>query len=236
MPYLVAPPLIDQHSLPATMSATTLFLADDHRMFLDGLRSIIEQESDLKLLGVATSGEEVLRFFKNERPDVLLIDISMPGQDGLEVTRKVTESYPEVRVIIVSMYNNQEFVSRSLEAGALGYLLKNTGLNELLLAIREVANGGTYYSGGLMESVLRGIHKERKQRKVKEEINLSERELEVLKLIVKELTNHEIAERLFLSPYTVETHRKNLLSKASVRNTAGLVSFAYKMGIVTIDE
>ncbi|MGD1847419.1 MAG: response regulator [Salibacteraceae bacterium] len=218
------------------MSATSIFIADDHRMFLDGLQSILQKEPDFELMGTATDGQEVLRQFKQQQPDVLLIDIAMPEMDGLEVTRKVTERYQAVRVIIVSMHNNQEFVSSSLDAGARGYLLKNTGQNELMLAVREVAAGGTYFSGGLMESVLRSIHQERKQRQVREEIKLSDRELEVLRLITEELTNQEIADRLFLSPYTVETHRKNLLSKAKARNTAGLVGFAYRMGIVSVDE
>lgn len=205
-----------------------LLLADDHLLFLDGLGALFADEIDITITGKATNGREVLRLLKEHETDLVLLDVNMPVLDGLETTVQAKALYPDLKILILTMYNTHEFISNLVKAGADGYILKNTGKEELLKAVRQVVRGENYFSTAVTTTLVSGI---RSTNKTEEEVPLSKREIEVLKLISQEFTTHEIADKLFLSAHTIDTHRKNLLSKLNVKNTAGLVRYAITKGI-----
>ncbi len=215
-----------------------LLIADDHQLFLDGLTAMLSNDAELEVSGQALNGEDVLSFLSKHEVDVVLLDINMPVLSGIDTTRKIVSEYPEVKVLMLTMYNKKEFISSMLEAGVAGYVLKNTGKTELKTAIQTVMSGGHFYSKEVTETIMEGLRSPRaKQNQSFEGYDafypqLTKRELEVLQLITKELTTSEIAEKLFISQHTAETHRKNLLSKLGARNTAGLVKQALLNGLV----
>lgn len=202
-------------------------IADDHQMFIDGIKSLLINEENIRIAGQAVNGKEVLSLLEAEPADLVLMDINMPIMDGIEATNKIRENHPGVRVLIVSMHSDKEMISRILEAGAAGYILKNTGKDELLAAINQVHQGDNYFSDAVTHTLMRSMMPGgRTEQKKEPDIPLTRREKDVLCGIVDELTTVEIAKDLNISPHTVESHRKNLLSKLGVRNTAGLVRWA----------
>lgn len=209
-----------------------LLIADDHQIFLDGLQSLLDGEEGISVSGQARNGREVLTFLKTETPQIVLMDINMPVMNGLEATRKVVEEHPEVKVIMLTMHERADYITQMIEAGASGYLLKNSSRTDLVNGIRTVAGGGTYYSQEVTQAVMDNLRKSAKQKSRQEAAALTPREIEVLKLITKENTTAEIAEALFISTHTVESHRKNLLSKLGKKNTAGLAAEAVRLGLV----
>lgn len=213
---------------------TRLGVVDDQRIFLDAMEALLADEPAIDFVFTALSGAACLERLERDPVDVLLMDLSMPGMDGLETSRKVLETHPSVAILMLTTSNNPEDILGMRRIGAMGYLLKNTGRKELLLAIRSVAAGRTYYSDEAARAVIDGLGKPAPSPngRFEEPVALTDRELDVLKLIASEHTTVEIAERLFLSPHTVETHRKNLLSKVGAKNTAGLVHYAIKQGLV----
>lgn len=202
-----------------------LLVADDHPMILDGLNTSLSREDSIEIVAQAQNGEEVLEKLSKNDIDVILLDINMPGMNGFETLNKIVPEYPDVKIIILSMYDKPEFIHSLIENGASGYLLKNTDREEMIYAIQKVTNGNIYYS----EDVKRILRKEEVAASHHE--NLTKREKEILRLIAKEKTTSEIAEMLFISTHTVDTHRKNLLSKLGVKNAAGLVKYAIDYGI-----
>jgi two-component system nitrate/nitrite response regulator NarL len=203
-----------------------LFIADDHQMFIDGIIALLEDDDTIRISGSATNGNELLEKLAFDLPDIILMDIGMPGLDGIETTIRVTQRFPGVKVIALSMYDDHHKIVKMLKAGAKGYVLKNTSKKELLDAIGSVAEGGVYYSGQVMTNTMQSIGTENTLLG-----KLTEREIEIIKLIVKSLTNKEIAEELSISEFTVNTHRKNAMRKLSIRNTAALVKFAIENGL-----
>ncbi len=204
---------------------TNILIADDHAMFADGISSILDTEADINVIGKCLDGPSVLEFLKENKVDVLLLDVNLPGMSGIDVCKTVTAKHPEVKVIAISMFNEESFVTEILNNGAKGYVLKNTGRDELLKAINTVLTGKSYFSDDVTETIMKGLMSQRTgSKKAKKEIpKISRREKEVLDLIVKEHTTQEIANKLFISLKTVESHRSNLLAKMNARNTAGLV-------------
>ncbi len=204
---------------------TNILIADDHAMFADGISSILDTEADINVIGKCLDGPSVLEFLKDNKVDVLLLDVNLPGMSGIDVCKTVTAKYPAVKVIAISMFNEESFVTEILNNGAKGYVLKNTGRDELLRAINTVLTGKSYFSDDVTETIMKGLMSQRTgSKKAKKEIpKISRREREVLDLIVKEHTTQEIAKKLFISLKTVESHRSNLLAKTNARNTAGLV-------------
>jgi DNA-binding NarL/FixJ family response regulator len=196
-----------------------IFIADDHQMIIDGIKSLLEGEENISLAGEANDGRGVLQFLENDTCDLILLDINMPLYDGIYTTREVKKNYPQVKILILSMHNSKDFVDSVLSAGAEGYILKNAGREELLHAINQIQEGNYYYGNDILKSMAEPTQKD-------QIAILSKREIEIINLIAEELTTQEIAEKLFISPHTVDTHRKNLLAKLNVRNTAGLVKFA----------
>ena len=213
---------------------TRILIADDHAMFADGISSILNTEVNIEVVGQCLDGPSVLEFLKSNPVDILLLDVNLPGMSGIDVCKQVTTHYSDTKVIAISMFNEESFVSEILNNGAKGYVLKNTGREELLKAIDTVLSGKSYFSDDVTETIMKGLMNQRKASKeTKKEIpKISRREKEVLELIVKEHTTQEIANKLFISLKTVESHRSNLLAKMNARNTAGLVRIAMENNLI----
>jgi two-component system response regulator NreC len=209
-----------------------ILLADDHTMVRQGLRSLLEEESDLSVVGEAKDGPETIALTESLRPDVLVVDLMMPGVGGLEVMRQVGRKVPSVRFVVLSMYANEAYVVEALRSGAMGYVLKDTGAEELVRAIRHVSQGGRYLSPPLSEGALEA-YLERVRGGGAEEA-LTPREREVLQLAAEGRSNAEIAERLFISPRTAETHRANLMRKLGLHSQAELIHYAFQSGLVPV--
>ena len=206
-------------------------IADDHQMFIDGIKALIKNEKEIEVIGQALNGKALLLMLDAILPDIVLMDINMSEMDGIEATRTITQKYPMVKVIMLSMHSTKEFVAGLIEAGASGYILKNTGKKELVDAIQQVSKGKSYYSEEIMKLMMDSFKNPASKIQNPELQQLTEREKDVLKLIAAEFSTKEIADKLFISPNTVETHRKNLLSKLKAKNLAGLVKYAVQMGL-----
>jgi DNA-binding NarL/FixJ family response regulator len=212
----------------------TVLIADDHKIIRIGLRGIIQKEKDIVVAGEASNGDEVLAFLKETVVDVVLMDIDMGHTNGIETTKKIKELYPEIHILALTMHEEEEYIIEMLEAGASGYLLKDTDSVDLITALNTVAKGDSYYSQKVSASLLKALTNLRTapSTKPRKDIPLSEREIEVLRMIAQEYTNGEIAEKLFISIRTVDTHRRNILEKLQVKNTAGLVKYALENALI----
>lgn len=217
------------------MSVLKVILAEDHMIVRDGIRLLLERIESLDVVGEATNGIEVLEMLHNGlEADVVLADISMPEMDGIELVKALKITYPNIKVVILSMLDQQKYIGEAFSEGALGYLLKNTGLDELLFAIRQASMGQRYLCSELAFKYMDEIM----QRQVGmpthqvSNVEFSSREVEVLNLIAEGLTNNEISDQLFLSRRTVEGHRQALIEKTGVRNTAALIRYAVLNGFV----
>lgn len=210
-----------------------ILITDDHEVVQDGIQLLLSRNSQIEMAGVANNGAEALSFIENNSIDVLLTDISMPIMDGITLTKQVKQTYPDVKVIILSMHNDNAIVHEAVEAEADGYILKNTGRKELVEAVLKVADGGVYYSSEIVSLLMKGIKLDKKiEANTK---TLSDREVEILQLVCDELTTNEIAEQLFISPKTVETHRKNILRKTGTKSIVGLIKFAIANQLVDLN-
>lgn len=208
-----------------------LILADDHRMFRESLRKILTIEKVGEVLAEASNGAEVLELLEQYQPDVVLMDISMPGMDGVEATKKALEKFPDLKVLTLSSFGDEKYYFSMVEAGAKGFVVKNAGINELQAAIKEVASGGSWFSTELLQKIIVQLNAKPKSNN---ETDLSDREIEVLKLVCESLTNEQIAQKLNISYDTVKWHRANLLSKTGCTNSAGLVLYAIKNKFIEI--
>ena len=200
-----------------------LFIVDDHYMVIEGVHSMMKQERNIEWMGHATNADSCLYFLKNHKPDVILMDISMPGKSGIELCREVNQQFPGIAVVALSTFNQGSYITKMMEHGAMGYVLKNASREELMQAIETAARGKQFLSFEVAAMI-------RKQEG--REIILTRREKEVLELISSGLTNGEIAEKLFIGVTTVISHRKNILEKFSVNNTAGLLKKAFEGGYI----
>lgn len=211
-----------------------VLIADDHTMFVDGIESILKNEKEISVVAKCFDGLSVFDCLAEHEIDVLLLDINLPGMSGIDVCKKLSTTHPHVRVLALSMHNDESFVSEILKNGAMGYILKNTGKTELVEAIRKISQGHSYFSKEVTETIMKSLVSERKKsRKTSLRAPIvSRREREVLALIVQEHTTQEIAEQLHISLKTVESHRRSLLTKLNVRNTAGLVRVAVENDLV----
>lgn len=201
----------------------SIFIVDDHYLVIEGIRSLLLPEEKLRWLGHATSGGSCLSFLQTEQPDVLFLDVNLPDISGTDLCKVIKKTYPKVQVLGLSTYNQQAIIRNMMEYGASGYLLKNASKAELLEAIRTVQAGGKYFSREAL-TVMRET--------AGNVLLVTKREKEVLRLIAEGLTNAEIAEHLFISLATVNTHRKSLLEKLEAKNTALLISKAVKLGLI----
>lgn len=202
-----------------------LLIIEDHPLVVEGLKTLIESRAEFSLCGVAGDAEEALLLLKNCLPDVILLDIMLPGMTGLELIDILRKDYPKSRVLVVSTYSQRYYVEAMLEKGAKGYLLKNAGNDEIIEAITAVYYDETYLSHEIATNLRKNAN---------QPVSLSRREIEVLKLVASGLTNKEIAEKLFISPLTADSHRKNLIAKLDVRNTASLIKVALEDGYISL--
>ncbi len=207
-----------------------VLIADDHQMFVDGLKSLLVEEKEMCVVGEARNGYEVLEICEHEQVDIVIMDINMPLMDGIQTSKKLSKTHPQVKILGLSMYNDKDYITDILKAGARGYVLKNTGKDSLMNAIATLQSGSTYLSEEVSKTLLSSFMKSQTGDQLIEK--LSDREREVLDCIASGLTTHEIADKLFISKNTVETHRKNLLYKLKAKNTAELVNNAYKQRLI----
>jgi len=210
-----------------------VIVVDDHKVFSDGIISILNEVDDIHVVSSASNAMELTHLLAKDPVDVILMDISLGKESGLDITKTVKEMYPEMKVLILSMHAERGYIVKAIECGANGYLLKEIGGDEMVIAIRAVYNGGTYYSQQVSSIIMNQFAAFQKDRtRGVSDVQLTPREKEVLILITKEYTNQEIANELFISIRTVDTHRRNLLEKLSAKNTVGLVKYAIKTGLV----
>ena len=216
------------------MDKIRIAIIEDQRLFRDGLQAMLKEDVELDVVAVADNGKQFLDIVRAglELPNVALVDMNMPEMNGFELTEVIQKQYPDTRVIILSVHNQERFISKMVEAGVAGYLVKNCDIQEVVLAIKTAHKTGFYFNEATLTAMRNARrHKAGQVRSITNiPIELSARELDVLKLICMEHTNVEIAEMLFLSPRTVDGHRNNLLAKIGCRNTAGLVLFAVANG------
>jgi DNA-binding NarL/FixJ family response regulator len=220
-----------------------VLLAEDHALVRAGICALLQRLSNVQVEVIAEAGEgqETLRLIKEKKPDIVLLDIAMPGLNGLEVADRVTKEFPEVRTIILSMYMNEEYVLRAIHVGAAGYLLKNAGIEELELAIKSVARGEVYLSPKVSRQVLEnymGSLAARKGHDKPEPFNyerLTARQREILQLIAEGCTTKEIANRLNVSIKTVDSHRTQLMERLNIHDIAGLVRYAIRTHLITLE-
>jgi DNA-binding NarL/FixJ family response regulator len=205
-------------------------IADDHSMVIEGLHALLKQDENIEVIASALNGVEAYKIICSQQVDLLITDINMPEMDGIALTKRVKENFPHIKVMVLSMYNDREIVSEILMAEADGYILKNAGKQELLNAIHKLADHGTYYSNEILSIMLEKVKKEKK--KEDELKDLSEREREILKLIMQEYSSEQIAGKLFISKHTVDTHRKNILEKTQIKTLVGLCKFAFRNSLL----
>jgi len=215
---------------------TTIFLADDHHVVRQGLRALLEAEPDFRIVGEAGGGREAVQLVERLRPEVLVLDLMMPGLSGLEVTRQVRRRSPQTRIIILSMYANIGYVLETLKNGAVAYVLKKSTADELVRAVRQVTTGRRYLSPPLSEQDLETYLKKAEASRTDPYELLTTRQREVLHLIVEGYTNAEIAARLVISPRTVEFHRAELMRKLGARTQADLIRLALQRGILPPED
>jgi DNA-binding NarL/FixJ family response regulator len=206
------------------MSTIEVFIVDDHYMVIEGIRTMLQYEKDIELVGHASNAASCLSFLINRQPDVILMDINMPGKSGVELCKEVREMYPAVFVIGLSTFNQFTFIDAMMKNGASGYLLKNAGGREITEAIHTVVQGKIYLSAEAATMLKSAAHESSPV--------LTKRENEILRMIADGLTNPEIADKLFLSLSTVDTHRKSLMRKLNIKNTALLIRYAVDQKIV----
>lgn len=212
------------------MTKIKLLIVDDHTMFLQGIISLLEQEPNINIVDKAVNGIEALEIIKKSAIDLIILDISMPAMDGIELSKILKKQHPQIKILILSTHSNAMIISRLIRIGVNGYLLKNAEKEELLKAINTIASGENYFAEELEEKHF--TNNSRIEKQSSHITELSSREKEILVLIAQEYNTAEIAEKTFISLNTVNTHRRNLLSKLNAKNTAGLVKYAVENGLV----
>ncbi|MBJ6108745.1 response regulator transcription factor [Hymenobacter sp. BT523] len=220
---------------------TRILLADDHTILRDGIRALLSADADLDVVGEAGNGAEVLAMLETTPADVVLMDVQMPVMDGFATMPELRRRFPEVHVLVLTMLDHENYVARMLEAGALGYVLKNAAISEITYAIRTVASGSPFLCTEIgLNMLYKAVANSSGVGSASSDdgaahagADLTARELEVLKLIAEGLTNGEIADKLFTSKRTIETHRQNIIAKTQAKNTAALIKLAVSRGLIS---
>ncbi|MBK8808501.1 MAG: response regulator transcription factor [Bacteroidales bacterium] len=206
----------------------SILIVDDHQLFRNGLKFILSDCEDFEVIAEASNGEEFIKLMKNLKPDIVLMDINMPVMNGIDASRKALAVNPDLKIVILSMYDDEQYYNSLIELGVKGFLLKDATSDELKTSILRIYNNHTYFSQELLIKIIKN-----KENSVN--VNITAREKDVLELICKGLSNTEISEKLFISPRTVERHRANLLEKTSSSNSIKLVLFAIKNNLVQLE-
>lgn len=216
------------------MEKIKIILVDDHQMFRDGVKSVLAEEENIEIIGEVGTAKDLYNLLKSNSPDLIITDISMPDISGIEIAKYVSENYPKIKILILSMHSNEEFITKALSVGANGYLPKDTSMSELLEAIRVIYKGDNYFNKNISDTILRSIINKSKQES-HDKITLTNREKEVIKLVVEGLTNKEIADKLFISIRTVDSHKNNIMQKLNLKSSVELVKYAIKNKLAELD-
>lgn len=214
------------------MKKIKVLIADDHEILRFGISTYLTSAEDIEIIGEASTGDECIQLFEEKKPDVCILDIGMPGKNGIETAKAIHEIDPDTKIMILSMHVDEQMLTNALEAGIDGYLLKNTEKSDLLNGIRAIAKGQQVFSKPISEMMTKSFISKESQNSKKLNSDLTKREKEILELIVKGMTSREIAEKLYISPRTVDTHRANLMGKLEIKNTAELVRYALEKNLV----
>lgn len=210
------------------MNKIKLLIADDHAILRDGIISLLQQEPSFNVVASAGNGNEVMDILDKKEVDVCLLDINMPGLDGMETAKLIRQRKPGIKIIMLTTYNDKEIISELIHIGVAGYLLKNSDRQELVEAVNRVMKGRHYFSEEVENIILQGLT----EKKSVELMPLTDREVQIVQLLAKEYTNDKIAKELSISYRTVESHRKNIMQKTKANNLAGLIKFAYSKGLI----
>ncbi len=224
------------------MQIVKIVIADDHQLFVAGLKSLITDTEELsfKIVGIANDGDEAMNLLRKTQPDVLILDLNMPQKDGLDILGSVREQFPKLRILALTMYDDSKIVKTAFKAGVDGYALKTSGKDELMEAIKVILSGKTFFGEGVrLNDPFEMVNGKRTKKendpyedRFIKKYNLTKREIEILRLITLALSNKEIAKELFISDQTVSVHRKNIMRKLGVSNTAGLIKVAYDNSLI----
>jgi len=219
------------------MNKIRILIADDHVLILKGIQSTLQLVDNLEIIGEATNGVEAVEKALFLKPDILLIDITMPRLSGIEACRQITSQNREIKVIALSQHEDEAYVYQIIKAGASGYLLKNSTREELVTAIKTVLSGEKYFSPQVSDRLINDLFskKDREQSSVEQDVHLTQRELQIIRMIAEDLTNQEISERLSISLRTTETHRRNIMLKLKVNSVVALVRYAFKHDLINPD-
>lgn len=209
-----------------------IILVDDHTLFRNGLRILLNNLDNYNVSGEASNGQEFLDLLDHQLPDLVLLDIGMPVMDGIDAAKKALKKHPDLKIITLSMYGEEDYYYKMVDAGVKGFLLKNSDINEVKTALQTVLEGGSYFSSELLQTLVSSL-RSKSQHHEKQNV-LSERETEILLLICQGFSNQEIADQLYISKRTVDKHRSNILEKSESKNTAQLVMYAIKNQLVEI--
>jgi DNA-binding NarL/FixJ family response regulator len=232
-------PLLNNNKMSSNQTENKpirLILVDDHTIIRDGIKALLKDKEDVVVVGEAGTGKELLALLPEVEADVIMMDINMPEMDGFDTTAYLHEKYENLKILILSMLDHESYIAKIIDAGASGYLLKNTGREEMLCGIKIVAGGGQFICSSIALNLLKKLQNPNYKAATSEEKqtrDLSQREIEILKLIADGLTNAEIADKIFTSKRTVETHRQNIIEKTKAKNTAALIKYAIGKGIIT---
>ncbi len=220
------------------MKNISIILADDHQIFRDGIKSLLSDEENLEVIAEASNGDELLSLLKVNKPDVLVLDISMPKTSGIELAKIISEQYPEVNILILSMHKNEDFVVNAMINGAKGYLPKDTSRKELLEAINTIAHGDEYLGKLISSNILKSYIKKSRFgfERIDKDETLTNREKEIIEQVGAGLSNKEIADKLFISVRTVDSHKNHIMSKLKIKSTAELIIYGIKNKIIEISE
>lgn len=216
------------------MDKIKVFLIDDHRIVRDGIRSLLMTDDSIDVCGEFDSYYHSVEYISRLQPDIIIMDISMPEISGIDATAEISKEFPNVKVLILSMYTNEEFVIKSIASGAKGYLPKNTSKKELLSAIYDINEGKEYFSPEISKIIVKSMMNKAGKQEISPLNLLTRREEELLKLVAEGFSNTEIAEKLFISVRTVETHKNHIMTKLDLKNTVELIKFAIKEGITEL--
>ncbi len=218
------------------MRKIKVVVADDHTILRQGIKALLDNQEGIEVVGEAKDGREAIKTIEELLPDVILMDIAMPGLNGLEATRRIKKKFPKVKVVVLTMHANEEYIFQILNAGADGYLVKETAFQDLISAINAVHKGEAFMSPSISKKVMTDyIQRAQGEGKVGFD-TLTTREREILQLVAEGNSNKKIAEALFISPKTVETHRAHIMDKLNIHDRAGLIKYAIRKGMINLDK